>query len=161
MNVSLDFSPPNDTLEELAKGGTLAPPSSFDISERPIDILCPRPFGGEVGWHPALSPAGARRGPHVLLVVGVRGSNHHGPAMRAVSCHENPLTRPPPSATLSPKGARAESHAFYCSAFDRSFHHKCTNSRAGLNRLRKNSKCGSTTRELGDGKPFPANQNRS
>ena len=37
--------------------------------------LSPRPFGGEGGPQPALSPAGAGRGPHGLLVVGLRGSN--------------------------------------------------------------------------------------
>ena len=39
-----------------------------------LRIPLPRPLGGEGGEPPALSSAGARRGPHVLLVVGVRGS---------------------------------------------------------------------------------------
>ena len=44
------------------------------VMARSREFLFPRPLGGEGGEPPALSSAGARRGPHVLLVVGVRGS---------------------------------------------------------------------------------------
>ena len=48
--------------EFVAYSGTPSPPT-------------PLPSGGEGGPHPALSSAGAGRGPHSLPVVGVRGSS--------------------------------------------------------------------------------------
>src|ERR1039458_739620 len=66
------------------------------------------------GPQPALSPAGAGRGPHVLLVVGVRGSNSRKLNIRIAGWAWTPspvsprLMKTPRRAALSPKGARAE-----------------------------------------------------
>ena len=57
------------------------------IMARFSGIRFPRPLGGEGGEPPALSSAGARRGPHVLLVVGVRGSTAVGVAETMKGVH--------------------------------------------------------------------------
>ena len=138
--------PPGDPSSFSA--ACLAPPlrSSFYISEPPNEI-------------PALAPLGervARRG--VFISRGETGEGVQ--AQRAIgilSFHEfDPLTRPAPAGEgagcgpPSPPKGRGLSRAHSTVPFlHRAFHRKCTNSRAGLYRLRKNSSARVTTPALG------------
>ena len=72
---------------------------SNPVSECPY-LIYPAlaPFGGEGGSPPAFSPAGARRGPHALLVVGVRGFTRAPSTTRQGPWHRTP---PHPTSSVS------------------------------------------------------------
>ena len=72
----------------VRKGRTFPHRRASTFPKRTFQDLSPRPLGGEGGPQPALSSAGAGRGPHALQVVGVRGSNR----LRKNSwrCHSEP-----------------------------------------------------------------------
>ncbi len=120
-----------------ARSGSVGAGGSSDGHGPFARIPFPRPLGGEGGEPPALSSAGARRGPHVLLVVGVRGSTTVSTAETMNNVRPYRTTR-----SLARRGvAIQKAHELRRTPTDAEQAPWCHSSRTASSRRRRNHVC--------------------